>query len=85
MMTFMHVQEASSDREIAEYVDQTDFADDGTQAAIKAALDHADIAALAHAMWESKGRPLGSDWEDWFNAERKLKINGRRDPGVAAS
>jgi hypothetical protein len=74
----MHTQEAPSTREVAEYLDKTDFADDSTQDAIKAALDHADIAALAHAMWESKGRPLGSDREDWFNAERKLKTNGRR-------
>jgi|HubBroStandDraft_6_1064221.scaffolds.fasta_scaffold2417021_1 hypothetical protein len=74
----MHSQEAPSTREVAEYLDKTDFADDSTQDAIKAALDHADIAALAHAMWESKGRPLGSDREDWFNAERKLKTNGRR-------
>jgi hypothetical protein len=73
--TFMHSQEAPSTREVAEYLDKT----------IKAALEHADIAALAHALWESKGRPLGSDREDWFNAERKLKTNGRRDPGVAAS
>jgi hypothetical protein len=74
----MHSQEAPSTREVAEYLDKTDFADDSTQDAIKAALDHADIAALAYAMWESKGRPLGSDREDWFNAERKLKTNGRR-------
>ena len=81
----MPSQEDPSKREIAEYVDKTDFADDGTQAAIEPAPDHADIAALAYAMWEGKGRPFGLDLEDWFNAERELKTNGHRDPGVAAS
>jgi Protein of unknown function (DUF2934) len=58
---------------------------DHGQDAIKRALDHADIAALTCAIWESKGRLSGSQEEDWFKAERKLRTNGHSDPGVAAS
>jgi hypothetical protein len=30
------------------------------------------IAALAYAFWEQRGRPEGSADEDWFNAEAAL-------------
>jgi Protein of unknown function (DUF2934) len=83
--TLMPNQETPSKREIADYVDNSDFPDDKAKTALKPALDHACIAALAYAMWQSKGCPEGSDHEDWFNAERELKNNGHRDPGVAAS
>jgi hypothetical protein len=58
---------------------------DHDQDAIKRALDHADIAALARAIWESKGCPSESHEEDWFEAERKPRTNGHSDPGVAVS
>jgi hypothetical protein len=32
-----------------------------------------DIAILAHQLWIERGCPLGSDQDDWFNAERQLK------------
>jgi hypothetical protein len=31
------------------------------------------IAALAHAIWEDRGRPEGSDLDNWLEAERQLK------------
>jgi len=30
------------------------------------------IAVLAHALWEARGRPAGQPDEDWFRAERAL-------------
>ncbi|MBE1161514.1 DUF2934 domain-containing protein [Dyella sp. 7MK23] len=32
--------------------------------------DRARISALAHAMWESEGRPDGRDLEHWLKAEK---------------
>jgi hypothetical protein len=81
----MASQEASSKREIADYLDNTEFAGEDVPAKIED--DHQDIAiaVLAYQLWESRGRPLWSDQEDWFNAERQLKAIGHRDAGVAAS
>jgi hypothetical protein len=31
-----------------------------------------DIALLAYHRWEERGRPDGSDMEDWLSAEREL-------------
>ena len=75
----------SSKARFARCADVAESAVDHGQDAIKRALDHADIAALARAIWESKGCPSGSHEEDWFEAERKLRANGHSDPGVAAS
>ena len=36
-------------------------------------LDKAEIAALAYELWQERGCPIGSDQEDWFNAESELK------------
>jgi hypothetical protein len=33
-----------------------------------------EIALLAYALWEKRGRPVGSPEEDWFAAERALKL-----------
>ena len=30
------------------------------------------VAILAYELWESHGRPEGTDLEDWFRAERQL-------------
>jgi len=30
------------------------------------------VALLAYELWESRGRPQGTDLEDWFQAERRL-------------
>jgi hypothetical protein len=84
-MTFMPSQEAPSKREIAEYLDNTELAGEDVQTKIEDDLQDIDTAVLAYQLWEGRGRPLWSDLDDWFNAERKLKTDGHRDPGVAAS
>jgi hypothetical protein len=30
------------------------------------------IAIQAYHRWLSRGKPIGTDWEDWFEAERQL-------------
>jgi hypothetical protein len=35
-------------------------------------VDHAAIAARAYELWEMRGRPIGSDEEDWIRAEQEL-------------
>ena len=74
----------SSKARFARCADVAELAVDHDQDAIKRALDHADIAALAHAIWESKNCLSGSHEEDWFEAERKLGTNGHSDPGAPA-
>jgi hypothetical protein len=39
---------------------------------------HAEIARLAYAYWEARGRQHGFHLEDWYRAERELY--GRRTP-----
>jgi len=34
---------------------------------------HAEIAALAHELWQARGCPQGSAEEDWFHAAEKLR------------
>lgn len=34
---------------------------------------HDQIAILAYELWESHGRPQGTELEDWFRAERRLR------------
>jgi hypothetical protein len=33
-------------------------------------------AALAYLFWQKRGCPIGSDQEDWFRAEERLKNRG---------
>jgi hypothetical protein len=33
-----------------------------------------DIAALAYSLWQGRGCPAGSQEEDWFPAEEKLRF-----------
>ncbi len=40
----------------------------------------ADIARLAHQHWEERGRPLGTPEEDWYRAEKEIKLRGRPVP-----
>jgi hypothetical protein len=37
---------------------------------------HADIAALAHVLWQARGCPQGSPEEDWFRAAHELRARG---------
>ena len=36
------------------------------------AVNHDDIAALAHQLWQRRGAPEGSAEEDWHQAESLL-------------
>jgi hypothetical protein len=38
-----------------------------------AAFGHADIAALAHELWQARGCPHGSSQDDWFHAAEELR------------
>jgi hypothetical protein len=42
---------------------------------------HEAIARRAHALWEERGRPEGSQEEDWFRAQDELR-NQSGDAGV---
>ena len=40
---------------------------------------HEEIAALAYQLWIARGREDGAAEEDWFEAERELRVvNGQR-------
>lgn len=36
-------------------------------------VTHEDIAKVAYAIWERKGRPMGQDSATWAEAKRELK------------
>ena len=36
-------------------------------------ISHEEIARLAYASWELRGRPVGSAEEDWLKAEEELR------------
>jgi hypothetical protein len=38
-----------------------------------ATFGHADIAKLAHQLWETRGSPNGSPEDDWFQAAHNLR------------
>ena len=38
------------------------------------APSHEDIQRLAYAYWEARGRRHGSSEEDWYRAERELRL-----------
>jgi len=35
---------------------------------------HEQIAVRAYQLWEAKGRPVGTDREDWIEAERLMRV-----------
>jgi hypothetical protein len=37
------------------------------------AFGHAEIAALAHELWQARGCPEGSPEEDWYRAAEQLR------------
>jgi Protein of unknown function (DUF2934) len=41
--------------------------------------NRAQIAALAHALWQTRGCPDGTPDEDWFRAEREINGSRRMD------
>jgi hypothetical protein len=46
------------------------------------APSHEEIARLAYAYWEARGRRHGSPQEDWFRAERELLRRRRASTGA---
>jgi hypothetical protein len=36
-------------------------------------LSESEIAVRAYELWQERGCPIGSDQEDWFQAEKELK------------
>ena len=40
-------------------------------------IAHADVAILAHGLWEARGCPDGSPEEDWFHAAQQLQVRGQ--------
>ena len=43
-----------------------------TKLAESASVTHEQIAALAHRLWNERGRQHGKDAEDWLRAEQQL-------------
>jgi hypothetical protein len=43
------------------------------------AFGHAEIAALAHELWQARGCPQGSPDEDWFRAAQQLRSRAGSD------
>ena len=39
---------------------------------------HDAIARRAYELYELRGRQDGNDWDDWFQAEDELRLQGRR-------
>ena len=37
---------------------------------------HEQIERLAYQLWEERGRPLGSPDDDWFRAEKFVRLPG---------
>ena len=34
------------------------------------------VAVHAYHRWMARGEPIGTDWKDWFEAERQLRPTG---------
>lgn len=47
-------------------------------------VDPEKIAVRAYELWEQRGRPIGSEQEDWLEAERELTSHSERDKRLAA-
>jgi hypothetical protein len=50
---------------------------DSTDRNVSGAVGESTIAVLAYQLWRERGSPIGSDQDDWFEAERKLKSGTR--------
>ena len=69
---------------LASTVDQTSAFPDNQDVIAQGSLrdDHHDrIAVLAYALYERRGREEGCDLEDWFEAERQILNQERRNGG----
>jgi hypothetical protein len=54
---------------------------EGAPVTAQPALDHAEIARLAHSYWLERGGQGGSAEEDWQRAENALKARSAGKPG----
>lgn len=53
---------------------RTDYAPESEQRSEQAqSVDENQTAALAYLFWQKRGCPIGTDQEDWFQAEETLK------------
>jgi len=50
-----------------------------------ATFGHAEIAILAHSLWQARGCPEGSPEQDWFLAAHELRARARNLIEVNAS
>jgi hypothetical protein len=50
-------------------------------------LDQATVAAAAYECWQKRGCPIGSDQDDWFQAEAELRAarSAKSEARVAAA
>ena len=51
-----------------------------TSASSGASVPDDEIARRAYALWESRGRPIGSPEEDWYRAMHELHASGSYGP-----
>jgi hypothetical protein len=45
-------------------------------------IPHEKIAMRAYEKWVKRGRPNGSDRQDWLEAEAELRVEYARTPGA---
>lgn len=70
-----------ADRDLKRTV--TSDPDPSLQRDLSGSVDASEIAVRAYELWQDRGRPIGSDQEDWFKAESELK-SPRVNPRKAA-
>jgi hypothetical protein len=46
-------------------------------------VDEVLVALRAYELWQARGCPVGSDQEDWFNAEEELRSHVSQGPAAA--
>ena len=62
-----------------------DRIEDAPAAEPRDSISDGEIATIAYGLWLARGRPEGTDREDWFEAERRLREQwGGRSPVMHA-
>jgi hypothetical protein len=54
-----------------------------TERNISEAVSKDVVAVLAYQLWQERGCPVGSDQEDWFQAEQELRDRTETFPTAA--
>jgi hypothetical protein len=57
---------------------------DSTEPKASETINEHAIAALAYQLWQERGCPIGSDQEDWFQAEQELQNRTGSIPTAAS-